>query len=91
MKKFKSVADGLLEYTDFIWIKCEGSDEINLAYYHHTDDQPRFQNAETVGDREGLSVEYYDNVTHWAELEIPEFNGAKMERPVYWKRPEAKS
>lgn len=80
MKKFKSVSEGLPEYTDFVWIKCEGSDKINLAYFSQFMDQPQFQYAETVGDREGLSVEYYANVTHWAKLESPEFDDSEMEQ-----------
>lgn len=44
---------------------------LSLAYrdYHG---KLMFQDASTVGDSEGLSVEYYEGVTHFMPLSEPE-------------------
>lgn len=60
----------LPKYHDYVWVKRASSADVQLAYFSGG----RFQNAESVGDYEGLSVEYYDDVTHWAELKEPNFS-----------------
>lgn len=63
-----SVKERLPEYTDFVWVKRESEDEVELGFFGFCS---RFQNPYTVGDQEGLSVEYFNDVTHWCELEPP--------------------
>jgi hypothetical protein len=53
----------------YCWVKlADGS--IELAYYSPY--SKRFQVAETVGDYEGLNIDYYDDVVEWMELVKPE-------------------
>ena len=58
----------------FVWVKCASRDDLIMAYF--TD--RKFQYAETVGDREGLSVEYHEDVTHWAEIITPEIKSQPL-------------
>jgi len=62
------VSAKLPDYTDFVWVKREASEVLELAF---SNGSWGFQNPYTVGDSEGLSVEYYSDVTHWAELQAP--------------------
>lgn len=55
-------------YCDFLWVR-RGSGAIELAFHS----SGRFQTAESVGDHEGLDVEYMDDVTHWMEMSPPCF------------------
>ena len=50
----------------FYWVKL-ASGQVELAYFGGN----RFQAAETAGDREGLSVEYIEGVTHFRDVEEP--------------------
>jgi hypothetical protein len=54
------------KYGGFYWVKL-ASGKVELAYYGGN----RFQTAETAGDREGLSVEYIEGVTHFRDVEEP--------------------
>ena len=61
------VSEKLPDYTDFVWVKRESSEMLKLGFHSSGE----FQNPYTVGDSEGLSVEYFHDVTHWAELQVP--------------------
>jgi hypothetical protein len=65
-----SVKDKLPEYTDFVWIWRGDNAEAELCYFTQGE-YGGWQSPSSVGDYEGLSVEYYNDVTHWAELEPP--------------------
>ncbi len=57
------------DWIGFVWVLLE-TGEIELAYYSNGN----FQTAETVGDREGLMIEYYNNVKAWASLKEPNYS-----------------
>lgn len=54
----------------FYWVKV-ASGETHLAFWNGN----KFQTAETAGDREGLSIEYITDVTHFREVEEPVDHG----------------
>lgn len=61
-------ADNPPSATGFVWVRLADS-IVELAFYDcHA---AKWQYPETVGDYGGLSIEYYDNVTHWQRLDIP--------------------
>lgn len=62
-------SDGLPVGGTFVWVYRDSISETELAFF----DGDRFQRAHTAGDREGLSVEYLKDVTHWADLNPPVF------------------
>lgn len=70
MTTWISTADYLPQLSDFYWVKVK-SGETHLAFYNGH----RFQTAETAGDREGLSIEYLTDVTHFREVEEPVDHG----------------
>lgn len=61
------------KYGGFYWVRLE-SGQVELAYYGGN----RFQIAETAGDREGLSVEYLEGVTHFCDVEQPIGTGVAL-------------
>jgi hypothetical protein len=61
--------DILPEEAQFVWVHDEG--ENYMAYFYPSPKGGTFQTAESVGDREGLDVEYI-YPTHWAYVETPE-------------------
>jgi len=53
-------------------VKRSSNDIAEMAYYRKREcESEEFQDPYTGGDREGLSVEYYTDVTHWAEMQSP--------------------
>jgi hypothetical protein len=64
-----SVKDRLPDAIGFVWVKRALRDGVELAYFTFG---KQFQYPEIVGDSEGLGAEYFDDVTHWQELEPPE-------------------
>jgi hypothetical protein len=56
---------------DFVWAYSQSCGVV-LAYYTGYPGAVYWQTADTAGDSEGLSVEYYSDVTHWAVLEEPD-------------------
>lgn len=69
------VTEKLPDYTDFVWILREGKTEWELGYFNqHVDaslSDAQWQNPYSVGDSEGLSVDYYNDVIKWRDLEPP--------------------
>ena len=63
--------DDLPDWSDFVWIVRKLATKPELAFLAKWDRVYRFQDPYTVGDSEGLSVEYYTDVLCWAELEEP--------------------
>lgn len=63
------------DYTDFVWVKRLSSpDKWTLAYFVCESGRAiseSFQDPYTVGDSEGLSVEYFTDVIGWTELTAP--------------------
>ena len=66
-RRWVSVEDRLPAHYDFYWV-IDGR-YIVLAYFV----PDRWQEADTAGDHEGLHTEYVTGVTHWAELDKPEW------------------
>jgi len=54
----------------FYWVR-RSNEIVDLAYWACS--PCRFQWADTVGDREGLNVDYFDDVTHWADIPTKKF------------------
>jgi len=85
MNQWISVEDRLPEEWGIVWVKTtdeslsmwlhpdslkvSGGCSVALATYCNK--EYGWQDAYTLGDREGLSVEYYHNVTHWMPLLKP--------------------
>lgn len=72
MSKWHSLTNPERPENDFVWAHSR-SQGVVLAYYmpanyYYLGFDERWQYAETVGDQEGLSTEYYNDVTHWREL-----------------------
>ena len=63
----KRYSGNLPNQNGFVWVVLDNREK-QLAYF--TDGQ--FQTAETAGDQEGLSVEYYENVIGWADIQQPQ-------------------
>lgn len=57
----------LPKYCDFVWVHRPSG--VCLAYFNGSS----FQESETVGDMEGLSVEYHNDVDYWMDVEKPDF------------------
>ena len=55
----------------FAWVLLK-TGEVDLAYLTVLGHAYVFQTAETVGDREGLSIEYLSEVLAWAPLVYPD-------------------
>lgn len=70
MSVWMNAEDSLPRAGDFCWVKI-ASGETHLAYWNGD----KFQTAETAGDREGLSVEYFTDVTHFREVKEPVDHG----------------
>lgn len=74
-RHWRAVSDSEPDYYDFVWIR-DVAHGVCLAY-HSIESLPRgavkhnYQVASTAGDAEGLSVEYYREVTHWCPLLVP--------------------
>ncbi len=67
-----SVEEKLPQPTHFVWVKRASQKELELAYFTGRDNKSsQFQDPYTVGDREGLYVEYFTDVIYWAELVPP--------------------
>ena len=64
-------------HSDFVWVIRQSDDLPQLAYLYVWEGEGRFQVPETVGDYEGLSVEYYEDVVLWADIEPPCIPGNK--------------
>jgi len=60
----------LLKNIGFVWVKRTSSERVEMAYWTGE----KFQSPESVGDHEGLSVEYYDDVTHFLEMQEPDIS-----------------
>lgn len=78
MTQWRSVVDVTKEdVNEWVWVASR-EHGVQLAQVVESYEKKRiaFQAAETVGDSEGLSVEYYDDVVVWShvkEPELPEF------------------
>ena len=59
---------------DWFWVKRQGGIELMYGSWQKWKDPHEFkwQDPYTVGDHEGLHIEYYDDVTHWRSLIPPE-------------------
>lgn len=71
-KEIKTYTKNTPDCVGFVWVLLDNN-EYELAYFHGG----RFQTAESAGDYEGLSVDYYDNVIGWAELSHPNTSEVK--------------
>lgn len=59
---------------DWFWVKRQnGSIELMYGTWHKwkTPHEFKWQDPYTVGDKEGLYVEYYNDITHWKSLIEP--------------------
>jgi hypothetical protein len=65
------VSERLPDYTDFVWVWRADSDKAELCYFIQRTEFEQWQDPYSVGDYEGLSIEHYKDVTHWAPLEPP--------------------
>ena len=68
MSKWKSTKTPPIEH-GAIWIRRE-IQGVEMGEY----DGHRYGNYGSSADREGLGVEYYSDVTHWAEIDEPPFD-----------------
>lgn len=56
----------------FIWVRrLSDWNQWTLAFCRRGERGPIFQDAESAGDREGLSIEYFDDVLEWKYLDQP--------------------
>ena len=72
INKWVPVTERLPDYIDFVWIVSK-SCGVELAYHIKAEGGHYWQFAHTAGDSEGLSADYYEDVTHWMDLEYPEY------------------
>lgn len=76
MSKVYSVSKKLPAFFDFylIWRKSKNASELA---YHCVDcnGEHRWQKPDTVGDKEGLNIEYFEDVEFWTDLIFPTKEG----------------
>lgn len=70
--KWRKVLDAEPVNQGFVWVR-RSDGGIELAYIIDYSGRREFQDPYTVGDREGLSVEYFRDVTDWAYIVAPDF------------------
>ena len=71
MEKWNTINE-LPDYYDFVWVMRKSEDKPVLAYFYKMyNGLFYFQDPYTVGDSEGLSVEHYNDVYLWSELQEP--------------------
>lgn len=59
-------------YNDFAWVWSARLEYPELSLAHaYRNERPQFQTAWSAGDTEGLSVEYFSDVTHFMPLVTP--------------------
>lgn len=84
-------------FEGFCWIVTDG--KVELAFTYCYENNRKFQDPETVGDREGLSVEYFHNVTHYKEITkpplqfrhaSPDDNGKAINCPDFLQSPDGR-
>jgi len=67
--EWKPISDLPKYHCDFVWVVSEKCRQPWLAF---ADGFGRIQTAHTAGDREGLSIDYEQDITHFADIVAPE-------------------